>query len=125
MAGELIFTHFTDAAGLEGITGLTADELLVGETVEIDHIYFGAGLNSFLTSEVGRIFLTGLGPEASALRLALIGIFTAQQQFAIRVSAETLHNNRVAYFCENAQRSIYTIPAHVTIYGAIQVTRRF
>lgn len=122
MAGELIFT---DAAGLQGITGLKADELQVGEPVALDRIHFSAGWNPFLTSEVGRIFLTERGPGASALRLALIGIFTEQQQFAIRFSAETLHNNSIAYFCENAQRSIYTIPAHVTISGAIQVTRRF
>lgn len=125
MARELIFTHFTNTEGVEGITGLDVNSLVVGETVEINRIQFGEGRNPHLASSPGMNFVTDLAPDVSALRLSLTGIFTEKQQFGISFSAETLHNNGIKYICENPERGIYTIPANAVVVGPIQVIRRF
>lgn len=125
MAEQLIFTHFTDTAGVEGITGLEDQDLMVGTIVEVDRIYFGFGENGYMTDKAGRIFLTEHGFSVSSIRLSLIGIAIPKQKFGIRFSAQTLHENGIEYVCEWAERSIYTIPGNVTINGLIQVLKRF
>lgn len=125
MAEERILTHFTDSAGLAGITGLDPDSLVVGQEVVIETIRFGAGLSSFFAGNAGDIFVTELSPTAAAGQLMLIGVFGSKQQFAISFTAEAALNSGVRVAEGRADRNIFVVPAHSVISGTIRVIRRF
>ncbi|MGH9843095.1 MAG: hypothetical protein ACREEM_30520 [Blastocatellia bacterium] len=127
MGDRRILTHFTNAAGLEGITGLTPESLIVGQAVTINYGHFGVGTNEYLAEAPGRIFVTELGPEASSRQLAWIGVYESdgKQQFAISVTAETLFENGIRVLPEDPVKSIFSIPANSTVSGEITAIRRF
>jgi RHS repeat-associated protein len=123
IGGGRTFSHFTNAEGATGITGIVADNLGVGQQVGIAELRFAMGENSFMASEPGRIFVTELGPNATGGALNNIGVFGSKQQFVIQFSEETafLQGARVAG--EKASRSIYSIPGGVTLKGEFTLTR--
>jgi hypothetical protein len=114
--GEGPLTHFTDAKGLAGITGLDPAMLKAGDVVSVDTLRFGEGANPFLSGgDAGRIFVTELGPDASAGQLMQIGVFGEKQQFAIQFSRESAFANGARVSPAVGARSIFTIPGGTTL----------
>lgn len=83
---DRIFSHFTNAEGIQGITGIDATSLQVNQQVFVDKLQFNLGVNSFLASEPGQIFVTELGIDATDGQLMNIGVFGNKQNFAIQFS---------------------------------------
>jgi len=116
--GGQVFTHFTNADGVAGITG--AGPLKVGESVGVDSLKFGQGGNNFLATNPGDNFVTDLGLDATPGQLQGIGVFGAKQDYAIQFSQEAALNSvRPVMVREN----IFTIQGGCTISGACVVTR--
>ena len=109
--GEGPIQHFTDAAGAQGITGLNANALQVGEIVEAAALVFGQGANTFLAGNAGDIFVTEIGPAATAGQLQQIGVFGNKQNFVIQFSRESAFANNIRLTPLFPARSIYGIPA--------------
>jgi len=61
--------HFTNAVGIQGITGLLLGELAVGQTVSVERLSFGQGSNAYLAANAGDIFVTEIGTDATAGQL--------------------------------------------------------
>jgi hypothetical protein len=108
--GEDPMTHFTNADGVRGITGVNPDNLEVGESVSVKAIKFGEGSNTFMAENPGDIFVTDLGPEASQGQLEGIGVFGDRQDFAIQFSRESAFNNGIRPTM--GKSNIFTIPAN-------------
>lgn len=125
MSRRRALTHFTNAEGLAGITGLNPDHLVVGKAVVINTARFGVGLNSTLAQRAGDIFVTELSPDASAGQLMQIGVFGAKQQFAISFDAKEAFDSGVRVEEGWAERNIFVIPASSVISGVIEVIKRF
>lgn len=125
MADERLLTHFTDAEGLTGITGLDPGTLVAGQAEVIETIRFGAGLSSTFASSAGDIFVTELRPEAAAGQLMQIGVFGSKQQFAISFTAQAAFDSGVRIAEGRADRKIFVIPAHSVIRGGVRVIRLF
>jgi hypothetical protein len=123
--GGRIFTHFTDAEGLEGITGLTAESLTAGQAIQVGELAFGAGQNPYLATQAGAIFVTELGPAATAGQLQQIGVFGAQQQYAIQFSEEVAFTQGARVVGVLVERSIYAMSANSTLVGTFTVMKRF
>jgi hypothetical protein len=116
--GQFPLTHFTDAAGLEGITGLDPAALTPGQVVAVDALRFGEGANPFLDRQPGggSIFVTELEPTASPGQLIQIGVSEARQQFAIQFSRESAFaNGGLRVDPSIPGRSIFTIPGGTTL----------
>ncbi len=103
--------HFTNAAGVQGITGLSADTLQVGETVEASALSFGQGANTFLAGNAGDIFVTEIGPDATAGQLQQIGVFGDKQNYVIQFSRESAFANNIRLTPLFPARSIYGVSA--------------
>jgi hypothetical protein len=116
-----IFSHFTDAEGVQGITGL--EGLAPGETAIVDELTFGMGENSFLAESNGDIFVTDLSADASSSALDQIGVFGERQAYTIQMSQETLLQNGVR--AVQARPGIFTIPGGTTLQGVFNVIRIF
>ncbi len=117
-----IFSHFTNAEGFTGITGIFGERLDVDQPVIVNTLTFGKGSNPFLAKEPGDIFITDLGSDATAGDLEQIGVFGEKQKFVIQFSEETaLIDNKIRVksvkMCHNLFKpsgSIYTIPPQTT-----------
>ncbi|VXD17088.1 conserved hypothetical protein [Planktothrix serta PCC 8927] len=112
-----IFSHFTNAEGFTGITGIFGERLNVDQPVIVNTLTFGKGSNSFYAQKPGDIFITDLGFDATAGNLEQIGVFGEKQKFVIQFSEETAlidNNIRVLPVKIRQQGSIYTIPAQTT-----------
>ena len=109
--GEGPIQHFTDAAGVQGITGFDPAGLETGQTVTVASLVFGQGANTFLAGSAGDIFVTELGPAATAGSLQQIGVFGDKQNFVIQFSRESAFANSVRLTPLFPARSIYAIPA--------------
>jgi len=112
-----LFSHFTDAAGVEGITGVDSASLEVGQTVTVNELHFGQGANSFMATESGDIFVTELGTDATSRQLAQIGVLGEKQSFVIQFSQEAAVMNDIIPRATNAARSIFTIPGSSVLSG--------
>ena len=125
--GEGPIQHFTDTAGVQGISGLDAQTLQLGQTVEVAALSFGRGANTFLAGSAGDIFVTEIGASATNGQLQQIGVFGDKQNFVIQFSRESV-------FADNARltplfpaRSVYGLPAGTLLDHAdylYTVTRR-
>ncbi len=121
---DRIFSHFTNAIGVKGITGIDGNTLKLYDQVNVNQLEFGLGVNSFLASQPGQIFVTELGINASEGQLMQIGVFGDKQNFVIQFSeTEAFLNNRVRVTGQVPSRSIYTIPGGTTLKGGFLVTR--
>jgi len=112
-----IFSHFTNAEGFTGITGILGERLDVDQPVIVNTLRFGKGNNPFLAKEPGDIFITDLGFDATAGDLEQIGVFGEKQKFVIQFSEETaLIENKIRFIPVRIRQhgSIYTIPAQRT-----------
>jgi hypothetical protein len=119
-----IFSHFTNAEGVTGITRIVSDNLEVGQQVIVSELRFGQGLNPYLTSELGRIFVTELGLDATVGQLNQIGVFGDKQKFVIQFSEETAFRlNGIRVMGEVPSRSIFSIPGGTVLRGEFLVTR--
>lgn len=121
---DRIFSHFTNAEGVTGITGVDGKNMKVNERVFVNELKFGLGVNSFLSSEAGQIFVTELGIDATEGQLMNIGVFGDKQNFVIQFSEkEAFVNNQVRVMGQMPSRSIFTIPGNTTLKGKFLVTR--
>lgn len=123
LGGGRTFSHFTDAGGATGITGIVASELEVGQQVILGQLRFTQGSNQFLASSAGRIFITELGLDASSGALNQIGVFGPKQQFVIQLSEEAAFTQGARIIGEVPARSIYSMPGGVSINGQFTLTR--
>lgn len=121
---DRIFSHFTNALGVKGITGIDGSTLQLYDQVYINKLEFGLGINSFLSSESGQIFVTELGVDATDGQLMQIGVFGDKQNFVIQLSEkEAVMNNGIRITGQIPSRSIYTIPGGTTLKGKFLITR--
>ena len=121
---DRIFSHFTNSEGVTGITGVDGENMKVNEQVFVNELRFGLGVNSFLSSEAGQIFVTELGIDATEGQLMNIGVFGDKQNFVIQFSEkEAFLNNRIRVVGQMPSRSIFTIPGNTTLKGKFLVTR--
>lgn len=121
---DRIFSHFTNAIGVKGITGINGNSLKLYDRVYVNQLQFGLGVNSFLSSESGQIFVTELGVDAKSGQLMQIGIFGDKQDFVIQFSEkEAFLNNGIRIKGQLPSRSIYTIPGGTRLEGKFLVTR--
>ena len=111
------FSHFTDANGVKGITGVDPGSLNVGQTISVNGLSFGQGANSYMAEEPGDIFVTELGTDATARQLAQIGVFDEKQSFVIQFSQEAAIMNDIRTFDTGTGRSIFTIPGDSILSG--------
>jgi hypothetical protein len=125
MGKTRIVTHFTDLKGLEGITGLVGESLLVGQAITLNVIRFGRGTNSFNALRPGDIFVTELGPDATDLQLVLIGVRGAKKQFALSFSDQDAFESGARVEPSIPESGIFVIPSGVAIQGRIEVVRRY
>ncbi len=125
MDKQRIITHFTDAEGVKGITGLEPSDLTVGNTVTVNQIRFGVGRNPFNALNPGDIFVTELAPDATSRQLSFIGARGAKQQYAISFSDEDAFNSGTRVLPSDAEKNIFVIPANSVVNGVIEVVRRF
>lgn len=120
--------HLTDAAGVQGITGLVLDKqriirpllgkLAVGQTVSVERLSFGQGSNTYLAADAGDIFVTEIGPDATAGQLQKIGVFGDKQNYVIQFSRESAFANSVRLSPLFPARSIFGIPAGTILDNA-------
>lgn len=123
-AGDRIFSHFTNAKGVEGITGIDGNNLELHQQVYVNKLQFGLGVNSFLTSEAGQIFVTELGIDVTDGQLMNIGVFGDKKNFVIQLSEKEAYlKNNVRIMGQMPSRSIYTIPGGTTLIGRFLITR--
>lgn len=119
-----VINHFTDATGLRGIVGVTARALYPGQSIVVPQARFGMGAATFLANAPGDIFITDLPVDASALQLALIGIFGAKQDYVISMGEGELVAQDIVITWTAPARGIGAIPGGVTVEGPLVVTRR-
>jgi hypothetical protein len=119
-----LFSHFTNAEGVTGITGIVGDSLDIGQQVIVSELRFGQGENDYLAWEPGSIFVTELGIDATEPQLNDIGIFGDKQNWAIQFSEETaLVSNGIRVTGVMSSRSIFCIPGNTLLRGTFLVTR--
>ncbi len=104
-----IFSHFTNATGANGITGVDPESLNVGQTVSVSELNFGQGINTFLAEGPGEIFVTELGADATPGQLERIGVFGDKQSFVVQFSQEAALLNDVRVSPVRPERSIFSI----------------
>lgn len=91
--------------------------------MRVSELTFAKGLNTFLASDPGRIFVTDLSPASSPRELAAIGVFGAKQTYAIKFSERAAFESDARVLGEMPGRGIYSIPGGSTISGPCTVTR--
>lgn len=124
LGGGRIFSHFTNTEGVTGITGIVGASLKVGQQVLVSKLRFGQGVNSFLASEPGRIFVTTLDADATDGQLMNIGVFGDKQKFVIQFLEETaLVLNEIRVLGKVPSRGIFSIPGGTTLRGKFLVRR--
>jgi RHS repeat-associated protein len=124
LGGGRIFSHFTDAIGAKGITGIAAEELAAGQRVLVNELRFGEGANPFQAHAPGDIFVTTLGADAGAFALERIGVFGNRQQFVVQFSEETAFAHGVRVNGANAgSRGIFSIPGGSIFEGTFTLQR--
>lgn len=125
--GEGPIQHFTDAAGVRGITSLETNTLQIGQPVEVVALSFGQGANTFLAGSAGDIFVTEAGPFATTGQLQRIGVFGDKQNYVIEFSRESVFRNNARLTPLFPARGIYGLPAGTRLDHAdylYTVTRR-
>lgn len=129
LLGEGPVQHFTDATGVQGITGLppgelgtvwllnkqgikclTPGELAVGQTVSVKRLSFGQGSNAYLAASAGDIFVTEIGTDATTGQLQQIGVFGDKQSYVIQFSRESAFAHGVRLSPLFPARRIFGIP---------------
>jgi hypothetical protein len=109
---------------MEGITGISANSLGVGQQKTVNQLRFIMGSNSYLATEPGRIFVTDLGLDATSGQLNQIGVFGDKQNFVIQFSEEEAFLlNGVRVTGELPERGIFSIPGGITLKGTFLVAR--
>ena len=68
---------------------MDAASLKVGQRVGVNSLRFGQGSTDFLATQPGDIFVTDVGPGASAGQLEHLGVFGERQDFAVQFSQES------------------------------------
>jgi len=121
-SSDVMFTHFTDGQGLQGITGLDPATLGSGETTTVSTLQFGTGNNSYLAGQSGDIFATNLPANTSSLSLSQIGVFGDKQSFGISFSGTDAASQGV--MVQGQGEGIYTLPAGSKLTGCFTVTCR-
>ena len=93
---DRVFSHFINAIGVKGITGINGNTLQLYDRVYVSELRFEQGVNSFLSSEPSQIFVTELGIRATDGQLMQIGVFGDRQNFVIQFSEkEAFLNNGI------------------------------
>jgi RHS repeat-associated protein len=115
LGGGTLLSHFTNADGIRGITGLAPEELVVGRPVTVQRLTFGRGSNSFLAYAEGDIFATDLGPDATMGQLQSIGVFGDRQNYVIQFSQEAAFSAGARTHL--VRNNIYTIPGNSQLSG--------
>jgi len=113
--GEGPVQHFTNAEGVQGITGINPDDLEIGQTVRVPMLSFGQGSNHFLAGEDGDIFVTEIGPHAASGQLNQIGVFGDKQNYVIQFSRESTFANNSRLNPLFPSRSIFSIAKGTTL----------
>ncbi len=119
----IIFTHFTDAQGITGITGVQAGALIVGQPMSVQKLTFDYGNNSYLAEKLGDLFVTDLGINANARELDSIGVFGDKQNFVIQFSQETAFKQVPSVRPILVRPHIYTFPGGTTLQGSLLIQR--
>jgi len=117
---NVTFTHFTNAQGLQGITGLNPASLVPGQTTTVSQLQFGFGQNSYLARNPGDIFVTTLPPNASSVQLSQIGVYIENQGFAISFTGEAAAAQGILPMGSGIP-GIYTIPGGSIMTGCFTV----
>jgi hypothetical protein len=83
----------------------------------VTQLTFGMGQNSYLANSAGDIFLTDLPATASSGQLGQIGVFGANQGYAISFSGDALAAQGVIPMGQGiiSGASIYTIPGGTAV----------
>jgi hypothetical protein len=115
MGGSDVISHFTNAEGVEGVTGIVGNRLSVGQRAIVRELRLGVGSNEFLAGEKGRIFVTKLGDEATVGELHQIGVFGKKKSFVVQFSGEAAFMQGARVIPELAARNIYSIPGNSTL----------
>ncbi|HAG79915.1 MAG TPA: hypothetical protein DCL61_01820 [Cyanobacteria bacterium UBA12227] len=124
LGGGRLFSHFTNAEGVTGITRIVGDNLEVSQQVIVRELLFGQGSNDYLAWEPGSIFVTELGIDATERQLNDIGVFGDKQNFAIQFSEEIAFlSNGIRVRGVMPSRSIFCIPGNTILQGTFLVTR--
>jgi hypothetical protein len=108
-----VFSHFTTAEGVRGITGVTAEDLALGQSVVVNRLSFGYGSNTFMALHEGDIFVTDLAADVSGRRLASIGVFGDKQRYAIQFLGEEAAEAGVVV--RGVADNIYVVPGGTTL----------
>jgi hypothetical protein len=123
VTADVTFTHFTDASGVQGITGLNPGGLAPGQSATVSQLQFGIGQNSYLANAPGDSFVTNLPASATSGQLQQIGVFGARQGFAISFSGEAAAAQGVIVRSAG-QPGIYTVPVQTVLTGCFTVLCR-
>jgi len=122
ITNDVTFTHFTDAEGLLGITGLDPASLSPGQTTTVSELNFGTGSNPYLAGQPGDNFVTDLSPSSSSLSLSQIGVFGDKQSYGISFSGTDAAAQGV--LVRGQGKNIYTLPANSTLTGCFSIVCR-
>ncbi|MFJ1796632.1 polymorphic toxin-type HINT domain-containing protein [Kitasatospora griseola] len=120
--GGTIFSHFTDAAGAQGISGADVSGMSVGQTIEVRSVQFGQGSNQFMATGSGDMFVTDLGPDATSGQLGRVGVFGDRQNYVIQFSQEAAFDHGVRPVMNPGSNSIFTIPGGSQFSGGYTYT---
>ncbi|MFF6873667.1 polymorphic toxin-type HINT domain-containing protein [Streptomyces sp. NPDC012450] len=115
--GGTIFSHFTDAKGVQGIAGIDVSEMKVGETIPVHRLQFGQGENEFMTRTRGDMFVTELGRDATPGQLGRSGVFGERQNYVIQFSQEAAFHHDVRPAMNPYYPSSYSFPGGTTFGG--------
>lgn len=118
--GGDIFSHFTDARGARGITGV--GEMEVGQTVVVRSIQFGQGSNEFMSTGAGDMFVTTLGRDATPGQLGRVGVFGDRQNYVVQFSQEAAFVHDVRPVMNPGNSSIFTMPGGSQFSGEFTYT---
>ena len=116
------FTHFTNADGLLGITGVNGASMTPGQSLTVNELTFGTGTNTYLAAQEGDIFVTNLPSNTSPLSLSQIGVFGDKQNFGITFSGEAAAAQGV--LVRGQGNGIYTVPEETNLSGCFLVVCR-
>ena len=122
-SADVTFTHFTNAEGVEGITGVNVTGMTNGQTLTVPQLNFGMGSNGYLANAPGDIFLTNLPPTTPIGQLMQIGVFGDKQSFAI-TGISGVGSAGQGVLVQGAGGSIYNIPGGSTLTGCFTIVCR-
>jgi RHS repeat-associated protein len=113
--GGTIFSHFTDAGGVQGIAGVDVSGMSVGDSISVGSLHFGQGDNNYLAENPGDMFATDLGADATTGQLNSIGVYNSRQEYVIQFSQEAAMDNGIRPKMSPGKSSIYTFPGGSTL----------